>query len=149
MRIQIRDLVNPGYGIRDMKKTDPGSWINIPDPQHCVQVRYALRQYRLTCFRLRTRLSQIWLFLSSIRLDLPTTNPAFPIVSGQDQDRVPESHFQTKPSKIGEYSKSVGDGLCRYTAAEQQEEFHNFSWKVRTTKNSQNTLAWAEHQGWI
>jgi hypothetical protein len=34
-----------------------------------------------------------------------------------------------------------------YTAAEQLEEFHHFSWKVRSTKNSQNTLARAEHQG--
>jgi hypothetical protein len=24
-----------GFGIRDGKKSDPGSGINIPDPQHC------------------------------------------------------------------------------------------------------------------
>jgi hypothetical protein len=28
MRMRIRDLVNPGYGIRDVKKSDPGSGIN-------------------------------------------------------------------------------------------------------------------------
>jgi hypothetical protein len=28
-----------GSGIRDGKKSDPGSGINIPDPQHCLQVK--------------------------------------------------------------------------------------------------------------
>jgi hypothetical protein len=38
-QIRIRDLVNPRSGIRDGKFgsgiLDPGSGINIPDPQHC------------------------------------------------------------------------------------------------------------------
>jgi hypothetical protein len=29
------NLFDPGSGIRDGKNTDPGSGINIPDPQHC------------------------------------------------------------------------------------------------------------------
>ncbi len=40
MRIRIRDLVSPGSGIWDRKKSDPESGINIifPDPQHWCQV---------------------------------------------------------------------------------------------------------------
>ncbi len=30
----IRNLFDPGSGIRDGKNSDPGSWINIPDPQY-------------------------------------------------------------------------------------------------------------------
>jgi hypothetical protein len=36
MRIIIRDGT---IRIRDVKKSDPGSGINIPDPQHCPKVR--------------------------------------------------------------------------------------------------------------
>jgi hypothetical protein len=42
MQIWIRDLFSPGSGIRDpeWKKSDPGSGINIPDPQQCTTVQY-------------------------------------------------------------------------------------------------------------
>jgi hypothetical protein len=42
MRIRIRDLFNPGSGIRDGKKTDPGSGINIPDPPHWLEMNLTL-----------------------------------------------------------------------------------------------------------
>jgi hypothetical protein len=42
--MRIQDLVNPEFGIRDGKNLiqDPGSTINIPDPQHCILVQIFL-----------------------------------------------------------------------------------------------------------
>jgi hypothetical protein len=42
MRIRDPGWRRFGTGIRDGKKSDPGSGINIPDPQHCI-VRKGIR----------------------------------------------------------------------------------------------------------
>ncbi len=39
MRIQDPGWKIFGSGIRDGKNTDPGFGINIPDPQHCAEVK--------------------------------------------------------------------------------------------------------------
>jgi hypothetical protein len=43
MRIRDPGWKKVGSGIRDDKKSDPGSGINIPDPQHCTKLVFRYR----------------------------------------------------------------------------------------------------------
>ncbi len=44
MRIRDPGWRKLGSGIRDGKKSDPGSGINIPDPQHCQHIKIQWEQ---------------------------------------------------------------------------------------------------------